>query len=380
MELQAKSRGTLKVLAKRKSKNHELADLLLMSGKINEKQYRRIQFCCDIVAHIKEQGKDQKLELLYAWTCGNRLCPVCSKSKTSKLIKAHEKLLTRLHTDYPKKFKFIFLTLTVKNCKGSELRDTIKQMTTAFNKMSRYKAFDTIAKGYIRRVEVTYNDKRDDYHPHIHALLAVPSQYKRSKKGYVNQKEWRDLWAKAMKLDYDPNVDIRLVRNARKINEDNTTNGTNKMLVPGFAAVQEISKYQVKPIEVDENLSDLLRSKIYGTLHEALKGVRAVTYGGILKELALKILEEEKAELENTDLSKDTAEQVAYDLIRSEYIGSTKEYSPVTSEVITLSKNPRYANKKRAELIKQEAKTSVRKLAQKMHADPLKTDRFLRQR
>ncbi|WP_438838136.1 hypothetical protein, partial [Streptococcus pluranimalium] len=89
---------------------------------------------------------------------------------------------------------------------------------------------------------------------------------------------------------------------------------------------------------------------------------------------------EEKAELENTDLSKDTAEQVAYDLIRSEYIGSTKEYSPVASEVITLSKNPKYANKKRAELIKQEAKTSVRKLAQKMHADPLKTDRFLRQR
>ncbi|WP_438838182.1 protein rep, partial [Streptococcus pluranimalium] len=205
-------------------------------------------------------------------------------------MKAHEKLLTRLHTDYPNKFKFQFLTLTVKNCKGSELRDTIKQMTTAFNKMSRYKAFDTIVKGYIRRVEVTYNDKRDDYHPHIHALLVVPSQYKPSKKEYVNQKEWRDLWAKAMKLDYDPNVDIRLVRNKRKIDEDNTTNGTNKMLVPGFAAVQEISKYQVKPIEVDENLSDLLRSKIYGTLHEALKGVRAVTYGGILKELALKIL------------------------------------------------------------------------------------------
>uniref|UniRef100_UPI003F693153 hypothetical protein n=1 Tax=Streptococcus pluranimalium TaxID=82348 RepID=UPI003F693153 len=72
-----KSQGTLNVLAKRKSKNHELADLLLMSGKINEKQYKRIQFCCDIVAHIREQGKDQKLELLYAWTCGNRLCPVC---------------------------------------------------------------------------------------------------------------------------------------------------------------------------------------------------------------------------------------------------------------------------------------------------------------
>ena len=31
--------------------------------------------------------------------------------------------------------------------------------------------------GYIRAMEVTYNQEKDTYHPHIHCIFAVKAQY-----------------------------------------------------------------------------------------------------------------------------------------------------------------------------------------------------------
>ena len=37
--------------------------------------------------------------------------------------------------------------------------------------------------GYMRAIEVTYNQQEDTYHPHIHCIFAVKAQY--FTKGYI---------------------------------------------------------------------------------------------------------------------------------------------------------------------------------------------------
>ena len=48
-------------------------------------------------------------------------------------------------------------------------------------------------------------------HPHFHAMLLVKSTYFHGSH-YINQAEWTDMWVKAMRLDYYPQVDIRAVK------------------------------------------------------------------------------------------------------------------------------------------------------------------------
>ncbi|RMH95205.1 replication protein, partial [Stutzerimonas nitrititolerans] len=56
------------------------------------------------------------------------------------------------------------------------------------------KRVNSIAKGYVRKLEITYNKERDDYHPHFHVLIAVNKSYFTDKRYYISQKEWLELW------------------------------------------------------------------------------------------------------------------------------------------------------------------------------------------
>ena len=60
--------------------------------------------------------------------------------------------------------------------------------------MFKRKKVNSIAKGYVRKLEVTYNAERDDYHPHFHVLIAVNRSYFKDTKTYISQKEWLNLW------------------------------------------------------------------------------------------------------------------------------------------------------------------------------------------
>ena len=78
-------------------------------------------------------------------------------------------------------------------------------------------------------------------HPHFHAMLLVKSTY--FNRDYINQAEWTDMWIKAMRLDYYPQVDIRAVKpNPRKTVDE------NKAKLHG--AVLETFKYSVKPSDM----------------------------------------------------------------------------------------------------------------------------------
>jgi hypothetical protein len=65
-----------------------------------------------------------------------------------------------------------FITLTVKNCTGDKLRQTIETMIKQFRQIQdlRRKQKKTPLK-CIRKIECTYNPDTNEYHPHLHLIL-----------------------------------------------------------------------------------------------------------------------------------------------------------------------------------------------------------------
>ena len=63
--------------------------------------------------------------------CRHRLCPTCNWRKSLKLFSQMKEVSARLLQDFPGA-RYLFLTLTVKNCSGAELAQTIDKMNFGF--------------------------------------------------------------------------------------------------------------------------------------------------------------------------------------------------------------------------------------------------------
>src|SRR5690554_5389295 len=106
------------------------------------------------------------------------------------------------------KARWLFLTLTVKNCPVSELRETLQSMNKAWQRLIKRKEFKPVT-GWIRTTEVTRGSD-GTAHPHFHVLLMVPPSW--FTRDYVKKMRWLQLWQESMKLDYLLSVDIRTVK------------------------------------------------------------------------------------------------------------------------------------------------------------------------
>lgn len=168
--------------------------------------------------------------------------------------------------------RWLFLTLSAKNVvDGETLKDGLSDMTKAFHKLFKYKKVDKNLIGYMRNIEVTVNPETKTYNQHMHVLLCVESKYFRGTENYISQKEWIQLWRKALKINYDPVVDVRAIKPNKKGDSDIQ------------AAIKETSKYSVKSAdylseEQDRNL------EIVSDLEQGLYKKRMISYGGLLKE------------------------------------------------------------------------------------------------
>src|SRR5699024_8541674 len=105
----------------------------------------------------------------------NRVDPMCAWNKSRK-----DDLALSVMTNYLKqeeKKEIIFLTLTAKNVEADEQNEEIKHYNQSFQRLMQRKEVKQIVKGYARKLEITYNEERDDYHPHFHVLIAVDKNY-----------------------------------------------------------------------------------------------------------------------------------------------------------------------------------------------------------
>lgn len=214
---------------------------------------------------------DNSLKLNYANFCKDRLCPLCSWRRSLKIFGQTSKIMDKALEE--KKYRFLFLTLTAKNCESEDLSNQLTSMFKAFNYFTRRKQIKDSIVGWFRALEVTHNvniNSKDfnTFHPHFHVILMVNNSYFKKKELYLKQKDFTSLWEESLGVDYTPIVHIEAFKNS-----------TSK-------AVAEATKYTVKDgdylIEDDEEFTD----NTVKVLAKALKGRRLTALGGRLKEIS----------------------------------------------------------------------------------------------
>lgn len=202
------------------------------------------------------------------------------------------KAIPLLKKDHPK-IQFLFLTLTVKNCEVEDLRNTINWMHNSWRKLVHRKRFPAL--GWVRATEVT-KDKNGKAHPHFHCILIVNSGYF-SNKEYVTQAEWRHLWQKSLKVDYDPSVNIKKVK-LPKSRQKAISKRLGRELTENdilFYGLMECLKYSVKE-------SDLISDPQWlNSITQQLHKTRAIALGGLFKQY---LSENEPEDLINVELEE----------------------------------------------------------------------------
>ena len=220
--------------------------------------------------------------------CGNRFCPMCSWRLACKDSLEISILMEHLRCEESK--EFIFLTLTTPNVKGDSLEEEIRKYNKAFKKLMERKEVKAIVKGYIRKLEVTYQkeqyitkelwkrkkdyyEKRglsigdlepnyDTYNPHFHVVIAVNKSYftNKTSKTYISRERWLELWQLSTGDKSITQVDVR------KAKSNN------------HKEVYELAKYSAKD-------SDYLVSRpVFEIFYKALKGKQVLVFSGLFKD------------------------------------------------------------------------------------------------
>lgn len=280
--------------------------------KYTEKKQRNQVFQKFIKRHVKEGQMDlikgcntflsfvadktlEKQKLHKSNLCKNRFCPMCAWRKARKNALGLSLMMQYIKQSEDK--QFIFLTLTTPNVTSEHLESEIKDYNKAFKKMMERKKVKSITKGYVRKLEITYNKKRDDYNPHFHVLIAVNKSYFTDKRYYISQKEWLNLWRDVTGIDEITQVHVQ------KIKQNN-----NKELY-------EMAKYSGKDSDY------LVNQKVFDTFYKSLKGKQILVYSGLFKEARKKLRNGDLDYLKEVDLTE-YIYQIFYHWNQKEYLAS----------------------------------------------------------
>lgn len=224
-------------------------------------------------------SSSNKIRLYRADFCKDRMCPSCQKRRSLVLFHQVKSVCCSIQNENPT-FKYLLLTLTVPNVKAEQLSDEIKHMMKSWKLLTKRKEFKSKIKGSFRALEITYNKKRDDYHPHFHVLLCVAPGYFAGK-NYITQARWLELWQEATRYPHITQVDIRAIK-------PNTKRGSDAVT----ASAAEVAKYSTKPADyVTKQADGSFRGNktVINDLARALLHKRLVAFGGLMKEHAEKL-------------------------------------------------------------------------------------------
>ena len=277
----------------------------------------RISECSQLLTYALQCNDEGeiRLKLREARFCRVRHCLVCQWRRSLMWRARFFKALPEIHSKYPTA-RWIFVTLTVKNCLISELRKTLTWMNTAWGRLVKRKNFPAL--GFIKSVEVT-RGVDGTAHPHFHCLMLVPAGY--FSKGYIPQAEWVSLWQSCLKADYAPVVDVRVVKSKK-----GTLKGASESSGDAMTrAICETLKYSVKP-------ADLLADPQWlDELTKQLQKTRAISIGGCLKEF---FSEDDPEDLINSDIEDDICEGIQFSMFIFEWAMNCRRYKKISETEI----------------------------------------------
>lgn len=267
---------------------------------IGENQMDLVEDCNTFLSFVADKTLE-KQKLYKANSCKNRFCPVCAWRKARKDALGLSLMMQYIKQQENK--EFIFLTLTTPNVMSDELENEIKRYNNSFRKLIKRKKVGSVIKGYVRKLEITYNKRRDDYNPHFHVLIAVNKSYFTDKRYYISQQEWLDLWRDVTGISEITQVQVQ------KIRQNN-----NRELY-------EMAKYSGKDSDY------LINQKVFDAFYKSLKGKQVLVYSGLFKEA--------KKKLKNGDLDYLKEVDPTEYIYQIFYIWKQKEY--LASELYDLT-------------------------------------------
>lgn len=293
--------GKVRPWREHKLENLQYGDYLQM---LHYKKAHRVKECGEVLRFVEDKNGHKKLA--QTWFCHSRLCPLCNWRRAMK----QSNQLTQILEEAVKQRKtgrFLFLTLTVENTTGNQLKSELRQMGQAIRDLMRYKKPSKNLLGYVRSTEVTVNHEADQpmYHHHMHVLIFMKSSYFTGTDNYISQVEWTGYWQRAMKLTYVPIVNVEAVK-------PNVKRHKSSLLT----SAQETAKYQVKSKDIlTNNLEQDLQ--VIDDLERALAGSRQISYGGLLKEIRkqLQLEDVENGDLINTDSDDQNTDRVVREIV-----------------------------------------------------------------
>lgn len=231
--------------------------------------------CKDKIKNFEECGTnlliDENGHITGANFCKQRLCPVCNYRRSTLMWHKINEIVGQF-----KENQFVFITLTVKNCKDVELNNTINHILQSFRRITNRKTWQKNFIGYVRGLEITYNSKENTYHPHIHILAVTSEEYYKS--DYVDIHTLRKWWTESAELDYFVQVNIEAVKDKKK-------------------AVAEVAKYAVKMSSVLESGISSQTLRATQIIASCIENRRLIATGGAITKAAQTL----KINLENDE-------------------------------------------------------------------------------
>lgn len=274
-----------------KQNNLKLVELYKQAIKIspNVISPKRLQDLADCASQLEYlQDAEGNKKLYKTYFCRVRLCPMCQWRRSLKLFSQVSKITDYINNQNDD-VRYLFITLTQKNCSGLELVQEINKINKSFSLLvdktkhvQPATKFKKMLLGYIKSTEVTYNPKTKTYHPHLHCIFAVQGEYF-NKANYINKNTWRAIWADLLKIDYLPQVNVQAIKPARQ-----------------QKAVAELAKYPAKVSSI-LNLPQAQAVQVVMDLTTLCYKRRFVAFGGIFKKTKA-LLKMQDVEAENADL------------------------------------------------------------------------------
>ena len=255
-----KSQQVIQEISKRKYQQKLyaplIAEALKADERISENSVNAI-FRCGTFISVNTTG-----QITSANFCKNRYCPICqwraSRKIYSELAQVCEKLASETE-------RFALLTLTIRN--SQSLKDGIEQCFDGLKRFINQRKFKKAFQGFLRTLEITYNDKHRTWHPHIHMILHLQDAYFSDKNIYLTQEDIETLWRNSVRASYITQVDIRAIKNGEDMR----------------GAIAEVAKYAIKPSSVLTSTSE------QATISELIRSTyrrRLRSFGGTFKKVA----------------------------------------------------------------------------------------------
>ena len=265
-----------------------MADDLNLSERISKISYsqndpmfqrkaERVRYCGSYLEFDKYQSTEKPQDIMRSLRsanfCKDKFCPMCNWRKSQKLMREMLSIFEQLEQN---RYEMIFLTLTMTNPPMSEIKNALAHMALSFNRLMKYKDVQAVVKGFLRSVEFLGDRTAEgECHPHYHCLIVVDKWYFKSR-NYLSQEKWQQLWKRALRVDYEPMVNVQKIKPREFVDELGVTHQYSAIQ----SAVLEVTKYCLKSSAVkamsDKNFEDL-----YVGTHR----IRKYRLGGILREI-----------------------------------------------------------------------------------------------